>query len=99
MTLHIYRLFNGTSCKESLIGSSWAFYSMLALSIFGIFLVTFRAALYKIKVLHEENVMIHDITNHHDSIIDWNEKQPMHRGEYLPQKNPSKRLADYAFCI
>lgn len=31
--------------------------------------------------------MIYDITNHHDSIVDWNEKQPMHRGEYLPQRN------------
>eukprot|EP00557_Chaetoceros_sp_GSL56_P006125 CAMPEP_0176494844 /NCGR_PEP_ID=MMETSP0200_2-20121128/10331_1 /TAXON_ID=947934 /ORGANISM="Chaetoceros sp., Strain GSL56" /LENGTH=407 /DNA_ID=CAMNT_0017892665 /DNA_START=247 /DNA_END=1467 /DNA_ORIENTATION=+ len=67
------RLFNGTSCKESLVGLSWAFYSMLALSCFGMILVSFRAALYEMKVVCEVNNVIDDILHKHeeDIIEDW----------------------------
>jgi hypothetical protein len=59
---------------------------MLALSIFGVLLVSSRAALYKIKFLREENTM-HNIVNHHESIEDWNEKQSTRHPEHLSQKN------------
>jgi len=83
------RLFNGTSCKESLVGLSWAFYSMLALSCFGMILVSFRAALYEMKVVCEVNNVIDDILHKHeeDIIEDWKEKQSIHRFENPSQQN------------
>jgi len=43
------RLFNGASCSSSLNGLSWTFYSLLTISFFGFLMISFRAALYKVK--------------------------------------------------
>lgn len=46
------RIFHGTTCQESLIGLSWSFYALLAISLCGSCLVSVRAALYKIKIIN-----------------------------------------------
>jgi hypothetical protein len=69
------------------MGLSWTFYSMLAISISGICVVSTRAALYKIKVIHEQQITTTDCTSRMEDITEWNNFQSRFHSEYqFPSK-------------
>lgn len=69
-------MFDGESCSSSLIGLSWTFCGLLTLAIFGLLMISFRAALYDVKVISMVRAYPPYATHHE---VDWDDFDHMRR--------------------